>query len=83
MNPSFGTIIWDLIMEPMTPNLRETLNADIKKICTSDPRAIPVDIKLIEVSSGYIVEVTMKLVGSDVSSSMTLTFDQAIGLSVQ
>ena len=83
MNPSFGTIIWDLIMEPMTPNLRETLNADIQKICTSDPRAIPVDIKLIEVSSGYIVEVTMKLVGSDVSSSMTLTFDQAIGLSVQ
>jgi phage baseplate assembly protein W len=83
MNPSFGSIIWDVLMEPMTPSLKETLNADIQKICSSDPRAVPVDIKLIEFSSGYIVEVTMKLVGFDVSSQMTLTFDQTIGLTVQ
>jgi phage baseplate assembly protein W len=83
MNPQFGSIIWDLIMEPMTPQLKETLNADIKSICNSDPRAIPTDIKLIEFPSGYIVEVTMKLVGSDVSSSMVLNFDQTIGLTVQ
>ena len=83
MNPDFGSIIWDLIMEPMTPQLRETLNNDIKTICSSDPRAIPTNIKLIEFPSGYIVEVTMKLVGSDVSSQMRLTFDQTIGLTVQ
>jgi phage baseplate assembly protein W len=83
MNPNYGSIIWDLIMEPMTPQLKETLNSDIQKICTSDPRAIPTNIKLIEFPSGYIVEVTLKLVGSDVSSQMVLTFDQAIGLTVQ
>jgi phage baseplate assembly protein W len=83
MNPDFGSIIWDLLMEPMTPQIREQLNNDVKKICSSDPRAVPTNIKVIEFSSGYIVEVTMKLVGSDVSSMMTLTFDQNIGLTVQ
>jgi phage baseplate assembly protein W len=83
MNPDFGSIIWDMLMEPVTPQAREALNADIQKICTSDPRAVPVDLKLIEFASGYIVEVTMKLVGYDVSSKMTLTFDQNIGLTVQ
>jgi phage baseplate assembly protein W len=83
MNPAFGSIIWDLLMDPITPQSREALNADIKKICSSDPRAIPIDLKLIQFATGYIVEVTMKLVGHDVSSKMTLTFDQTIGLTVQ
>jgi hypothetical protein len=83
MNPEYGSIIWDLLMEPITPQSRDALNADIKKICSNDPRAVPIDIKLIEYPTGYIVEVTMKLVGYDVSSKMTLTFDQNIGLTVQ
>jgi phage baseplate assembly protein W len=83
MNPNFGSIVWELIMEPMTPQTKEALNADIQRICSSDPRAIPTDIKLIQFPSGYIVEVTMKLVGSDVSSQMRLTFDQNIGLTIQ
>jgi phage baseplate assembly protein W len=83
MNPNFGSIIWDLLMEPMTPQVRESLNSDVKRICSSDPRAVPTNLKVIEFQSGYIVEVTMKLVGSDVSSQMTLTFDQNIGLTVQ
>ena len=83
MNPEYGSIIWDLLMEPITPQVRQALNDDIKKICSSDPRAIPTSMKLIEYPTGYIVEVTMKLVGYDVSSSMILTFDQKIGLTVQ
>lgn len=83
MNPLFGSIVWDILMEPMTPALRDVLNDDIKSICNSDPRVNPTSIKITEYPSGYIVEVTLQLVGTDQSSSMTLTFDQIIGLSVQ
>lgn len=83
MNPTFGSIIWDAIMEPMTPALRDALNKDIHRICNSDPRAVATQIRLTEVQSGYIIEVTMKLKGSDVSSDMILNFDQTIGLTVQ
>jgi hypothetical protein len=83
MNPTFGTIIWDILMEPMTPAIRDALNQDIKLICNSDPRAVPVQMNLTEYPTGYIVEITMKLKGTDQSSSMKLTFDQNIGLIVQ
>jgi hypothetical protein len=83
MNPTFGTIIWDILMEPMTPAIREALNNDIKHICNSDPRAIPIAINLTEYPTGFIVEITMKLKGTDQSSAMKLTFDQNVGLIVQ
>ena len=34
MNPTFGTIIWDLLMEPLTQQVKELLNQDIIQICT-------------------------------------------------
>lgn len=83
MNPTFGSIIWDLLMEPVTPAVRDALNADIKKICTSDPRVIPTQMKLTEYPTGYILEVTLKLKGSNQTTQMRLTFDQKIGLLVQ
>lgn len=83
MNPAFGTVIWDLIMEPMTPQVYDLLANDINTICSSDPRVTPVKLNLTEKPGGYIIEITLLLVGTDQSSSMRLTFDQQTGLTVQ
>ena len=83
MNPTFGSAIWDLLMEPLTETVREQLTDDITKICTSDPRVTPTQLDLTEYDNGYILEVTLLLNGTDQSSTMKLSFDQSIGLSVQ
>ena len=83
MNPLFGSIIWDVLMEPMTPAIREALNKDITTICNSDSRVSAQNIKLTEYPTGYILEATLVLIGSDQSTTMALTFDQNIGLSVR
>lgn len=83
MNPNFGCIIWDVLMEPLTGEVREALNKNILEICNSDPRVVPTRINLSEYPTGYIIEITLKLKGSDQSTNMTLTFDQKIGLSLQ
>ena len=83
MNPGFGSIIWDLLMEPITDQVREALNNDISAICNYDPRVVPTQINLTEYPTGYIIELTLQLVGTDQSSNMRLTFDQQLGLSVQ
>jgi len=83
MNPNFGTIIWDLLMEPFTQELKDSLNKDIVDICNYDPRVTPTQINLIEYPAGYIIELTLVLVGTDRSSNMRLTFDQSVGLSIQ
>ena len=83
MNPSFGSIIWDLLMEPLTEQIREALIADINRICTFDPRVTPTQMDLTEYQNGYLLELTLVMNGTDQSSNMKLTFDQSIGLSVQ
>jgi len=80
MNPQFGSIVWDLLMEPMTPDVREALNKDITGICNSDPRVTPTRINVTEYPTGFIVEATLKLKGTDQSTNLKLTFDQEIGL---
>ncbi len=83
MNPNFGCIIWDILMEPLTGEVREALNKNILEICNSDPRVVPTRINLSEYPTGYIIEITLKLKGSDQSTNMTLSFDQKLGLSLQ
>jgi phage baseplate assembly protein W len=83
MNPNFGCIIWDVLMEPLTSEVRQALNDNILEICSSDPRVVPTGINLSEYPTGYIIEITLKLKGSDQSTNMILTFDQELGLGLQ
>lgn len=83
MNPEFGSIIWDLLMEPLTDQVREALSEDITRICNFDPRVTPTQIDLKEFPNGYILELTLLLNGTNQSVNLSLTFDQQIGLTVQ
>ena len=80
MDPEFGCVIWDLLMEPLTDGVREQLTSDITAICNKDPRVYPTQIKLTELDSGFLLELTLVLKQTDQSSSLRLTFDQSIGL---
>jgi hypothetical protein len=83
MNPKFGSIIWDLLMEPLTDQVRDALTADINSICTFDPRVTPTQIDLTEYPNGYQLELTLQMKGTDQTANMKLTFDQSIGLRIQ
>ena len=83
MNPTFGSAIWDLIMEPLTNEVRTLLTQDITRICNFDPRVTPTQIDLTEYPSGYLLELTLLLNGTDQSANLKLGFDQKIGLQVQ
>lgn len=83
MNPNFGTIIWDLIFEPFTDDVKQALSDDISRVCNSDPRAVPIQIDINEQEYGMLLEITMQYVGSDQTSNMKLSFDKKLGLSTQ
>jgi hypothetical protein len=69
-------------MEPMTPEIYDLLEADIKTICASDPRVAPTQINITEKPGGYLIEITLVLIGTDKSSKLRLDFNQTSGLSV-
>jgi phage baseplate assembly protein W len=83
MKPEFGSIIWDLIMEPLTDDTTELLKNDIKTICTADPRVIPTQMDLTEYREGYLLELTLQVVGTDQSTNMRISFNRTTGISVQ
>jgi phage baseplate assembly protein W len=83
MNPTFGTIIWDVLMEPMTDAVYDLLSQDIASICNSDPRITPTQIGISEFEGGYFIDIAVQLVGTDQSTSLKLNFNQESGLTVQ
>lgn len=46
MRPTFGSIIWEILMDPDSSTMQEQVNDDIKKIIDRDPR-----VKLIKVNT--------------------------------
>jgi phage baseplate assembly protein W len=82
MNPQFGTIIWDLLMEPLTERVKELISEDINKIVTSDPRVYPMQIEINEYQQGYLIELTLAMKNTNQSSALRLAFDQKLGLSM-
>jgi phage baseplate assembly protein W len=80
MNPDFGTIIWGLIYEPFTDDVKQLISEDITRILNSDPRATPTQILITEAEYGMIVEATLYYTLQDVSQQMILTFDKELGL---
>jgi len=82
MYPNFGSIIWDLIFEPLTPTVRQFIAEDVDRIVNSDPRVIPTFINIVEQDFGFLIELTLTYSGSDVSENMLLKFDKNAGLAV-
>lgn len=82
MNPSFGSVIWDLLMEPLTDQTRILLSEDIKNICYYDPRVVVEAVDIVEYPTGFIVEITLILKSTNQADNMKLKFDQEVGLTV-
>jgi phage baseplate assembly protein W len=80
MKPEFGSLVWDILMEPLTQTVREALVADVKRICTSDPRVTPTQMDITEYPNGFILELTLVLNASNQSANMKIDFNQSIGL---
>jgi phage baseplate assembly protein W len=83
MNPTFGSDIWDLLMEPISDSVRTAIVNDVTAVCTADPRATPTQMDLTEYPNGYVLELTLVLNSTNQASSIRLQFDQNIGLTIQ
>jgi len=83
MNPEFGTIIWHVIYDPLTDQLREEIKEDLVGIVSSDPRITPVKLELVDKDYGILVEITLAIVSTNQIETMSVTFDRQLGLIAQ
>jgi phage baseplate assembly protein W len=83
MNPTYGSIIWELLFEPLTPDVQDQIRQDVMNICNSDPRIYPTQIDISEYPQGYLIELTLVLNYNNQSVNLALAFDQEVGLVTQ
>ena len=80
MNPTFGTIIWDLLFEPLTPEVKQQISDDLNRILNYDPRATPTQINIVQADNGFLIELTLLMNGTDQTQNMRIAFDKTVGM---
>jgi len=79
-DPSFGTIIWDLLFEPFTTDIQEAIVNDVTTIVNYDPRLSVQEIVVDTYEKGITVECSITFLPYNISESLRFKFDQANGL---
>jgi len=78
-DPEFGTIIWDILFEPLTEPIKNAIVNNVTKICNYDPRVQVTSITVDQYESGIQVECTLTYLPYNISETMQLKFDEAAG----
>ena len=79
-NPEFGTIIWDILFEPFTDDLKQLIIEDVTEIVNYDPR-VSVDSVIVDsYESGIQIDCSLTYIPYSISESMRIKFDQDNGL---
>ena len=80
MNPSFGSIIWDLLFEPLTEQLKDLITQNVNTIINYDPRITTNEVTVTQYETGIQIECVLTYLPYNIQQSMQLRFDQANGL---
>ena len=75
MNPNFGTIIWNVVHEPLTEDLKSVIISDIKSIAEYDPRISIDNVVITEFDQGIQVELQLRYVLTNQTNLLNLQFD--------
>ena len=78
-DPEFGTIIWDILFEPLTPALKDAVTQNITRIVNTDPRVKVKSVIVDQFESGIQVEIELEYLPYNISEKMKLTFDENNG----
>jgi len=80
MNPTFGTIIWDLLFEPLTEQIKDLITQNVNTIINYDPRISSSEVTVTQYESGIQIECVLTYLPYNISQTMQLRFDQNNGL---
>jgi phage baseplate assembly protein W len=75
-NPEFGTVIWDILFEPMTEDVKKIITQDIEQIINYDPRIVVNSISVDSTDMGIRIEAEIIYVPFNVTERMSFDFDK-------
>jgi phage baseplate assembly protein W len=79
-DPTFGTVIWDILFEPLTEELKQLVAKNVEDIINYDPRVRADQVIITQYDSGLQIECRLIYLPYYIQESIQLKFDQANGL---
>jgi phage baseplate assembly protein W len=75
-NPNFGTVIWDMIFEQFTPEVKNIIAKDVETIINYDPRVVVQSVSVDSTEQGMRVEADLVYIPFNINERMTFDFDR-------
>jgi phage baseplate assembly protein W len=76
-NPDFGTIIWDMLFENFTPQIKDLITKDVEKIINYDPRIKVNAVSIDSTDQGLRIQADIVYLPFNVNERMMFDFDKA------
>ena len=78
-DPEFGTIIWDILFEPLTDDVRNAVVSNVSKIVNYDPRVQVNQITVDSYETGLLVECELAYLPYSIVEKLQFKFDEDAG----
>ena len=75
-NPNFGTIIWDMLFEQFTDEVKSLIAKDVEDIVNYDPRIIVNEVNVDSTEQGMRIEADITYIPFNVNERMRFDFDR-------
>jgi phage baseplate assembly protein W len=79
-DPTFGTIIWDILYEPFTMEVQEAIIEDVTNIINYDPRIKAEDIVIDTYEQGIQIDCKITVLPFNITDQLRFKFDKENGL---
>jgi phage baseplate assembly protein W len=76
-NPEFGTVIWDIIFEQFTEQVKDVIAKDVEDIINYDPRIAVNSILVDSTEQGIRIQADVTYIPFNINERMTFDFDRA------
>lgn len=75
-NPNFGTVIWDMLFEPFTENVKTIISKDVEDIINYDPRMLVNEVQINTNEQGIRIQADITYIPFNIREKMTFNFDK-------
>ena len=76
MNPNFGSIIWNVLFEPMTETTKKAILDDVNAVVGYDPRLSINEVLLTDHQHGIQIQISLTYIPTNQTSLLNFTFDR-------
>ncbi len=75
-NPEFGTVIWDMLFENFTEDVKNIIAKDVEDIINYDPRIAVNEVQIDSTDQGIRIQADIVYIPFNINERMTFNFDK-------